>query len=120
MTLTVSVAEREAGIVTITPVGSIDAATSGILEQQVMTVLRTLPRAVIFDMAGVTYVSSAGVRVILKAQKGLAGYDGRVMMVNMIPRVKKVFDIIRALPPDQVFASVAELDAYLDAIQKKL
>lgn len=118
MSLTVSMSEKEAGIVTISPVGVIDASTYPVLETQVDSVLRMPPRALIFDMAGVTYISSAGVRVILKAKKYLARDKGKVMMVNLQPSVKRVFDIINALPPQQLFASVEELDAYLDKMQK--
>jgi len=32
--------------------------------------------------------------------------------------VKKVFDIVKAVPVKEVFASVAELDNYLDHIQR--
>ena len=34
-------------------------------------------------------------------------------------RVKRVFEIVKALPPEQVFASEAEFDAYLDVMQRK-
>ncbi len=118
MTLAVSVNKRETGIVTITPVGVIDATTYAILEAQVDSILATPPFALIFDMAGVSYISSAGVRVVLKAKKQLAKGGGKVMMVNLQPRVKKVFDIINALPSQQLFASIEELDAYLDKIQR--
>ena len=40
------------------------------------------------------------------------------MYVNLQPQVKKIFEIINALPSMDVFASVAELDAYLDAMQR--
>jgi hypothetical protein len=33
--------------------------------------------------------------------------------------VLKVFEIVKALPADQVFATQAELDAYLDAMQRR-
>ncbi|MCX6356979.1 MAG: anti-sigma factor antagonist, partial [Candidatus Aureabacteria bacterium] len=62
----------------------------------------------------------AGIRVIVKAQKAVKARSGKLMVVNLQPRVKKVFDIINALPGQQIFASVEELDKYLDAIQKSL
>ena len=40
------------------------------------------------------------------------------MFMHLQPQIKKVFDILNALPSLQVFASVAELDSYLDAMQK--
>jgi hypothetical protein len=40
--------------------------------------------------------------------------------MNLQPQIKKVFDIINALPSMQIFASIEELDEYLDAMQKKV
>ena len=120
MPLDVSMTEGRAGAVTISAVGAIDASTYHILEAQVDSVLRTPPRFLIFDMAGVTYVSSAGLRVVLKAKKMIAQSNGNLMMVNLTPRVKKVFDIINALPSQQIFANIKELDAYLDRIQRSI
>jgi hypothetical protein len=34
--------------------------------------------------------------------------------------VRKVFDIVKAVPVKEIFASVQELDAYLDAIQHQM
>jgi len=120
MPLNVTVNERENGMVLIVPVGSIDTTTSAILETQVDAVLRGSPRVLIFDMAGVTYISSAGLRVIIKSKQLLVPKGGKVMMVHLQPRVKRVFEIIKALPPEAVFESVEEMDAYLDGIQKNV
>ena len=46
---------------------------------------------------------------------------GRSLAVsNRQPQVEKVFEILQALPDMAVFASDAELDDYLDAMQKKV
>jgi hypothetical protein len=42
------------------------------------------------------------------------------VIVNPQPAVRKVLEIVKALPPQQVFGSDAELDAYLDAMQRKI
>jgi hypothetical protein len=38
--------------------------------------------------------------------------------MHLQPQIRKVFDILSALPTLQVFTSIKELDAYLDAMQK--
>jgi hypothetical protein len=38
--------------------------------------------------------------------------------MHLQPQIRKVFDILNALPTLQVFTSIQELDAYLDAMQK--
>ena len=45
---------------------------------------------------------------------------GKTLFGYLQPGVKKVFDIVKAVDLSTVFASVAELDDYLDAIQKQL
>jgi hypothetical protein len=62
----------------------------------------------------------AGVRVVFKAQKALKQQDGQFLMTNLQPQVKKVFEIIKALPTLKVFSSIQELDRYLDLMQKKV
>ncbi len=64
------------------------------------------------------FLSSMGVRVIFKAQKNLAGLNGKLLLVNMPPQIEKVFAIIDALPSLQVFSNMREMDTYLAKIQK--
>jgi anti-sigma B factor antagonist len=71
-------------------------------------------------MAKVTFVSSAGISVVLGAEKAMRPRGGRVLLVELIPPVKKVFDIVRALPAQQVFGTVAEMDQYLASMQRKV
>jgi len=61
-----------------------------------------------------------GIRVILKTQKALKQRNGRVVLMNLQPQVKKVFEIINVLPSLSVFASIEELDQYLDHVQRKI
>jgi anti-anti-sigma factor len=120
MALTVTVTEKEKGVFTIAPAGPIDTNTAAVLEEHVTSVLAKSPQALVFDMAGVNYISSAGVRVVLKTQREIKKNNGTMAMVNLQPRVRKVFDIIQALPAQQIFSSVEELDKYLDTIQKRI
>jgi len=57
---------------------------------------------------------------VMKLMKDLKAQNGILQMVNVQPQIKKVFDIAAALPTETVFASVAEADAYLDMMQKKV
>ena len=40
--------------------------------------------------------------------------------MNLQPQIRKVFDIVSALPTMQVFKNIEELDEYLDVMQKKV
>jgi sigma-B regulation protein RsbU (phosphoserine phosphatase) len=101
--------------------GRLDTATAPQLEAQLTATLdHPDVRALVFQLDGLDYISSAGVRCLVRARKAMAERQGHVAIVNPQPAVKRVFEIVKALPPEQVFASEAEFDAYLDAMQRRV
>jgi len=74
---------------------------------------------VVLSLHDLTFVSSAGVAVLLDARKKLEERHVAVSAVGMRPPIRKVFDIMRTLPAAKIFTSVAELDEYLTAMQRK-
>ncbi|MEE4263889.1 MAG: STAS domain-containing protein [Desulfobacteraceae bacterium] len=102
----------------ISPIGAIDASTYTILEDKVEDALKGSPDVIIFDMKFTDYISSTGIRVLLKTQKTLKETNGKMVFMNLQPQIKKVFDILQAIPTLKVFASIEELDNYLDVMQK--
>ncbi len=44
------------------------------------------------DMGRLVYVSSAGLRVLLKAQKYLIKQNGSMKLINAVPEVMKIFE----------------------------
>lgn len=120
MKLKVTMREKSLGVFHLTPVGSIDSVTAPILEGEVNRALVASPRMLVFEMAGVDYISSMGVRVVIKTKKELARRGARFAMVEVTPSVERVFEIINALPREEIFRSVEELDDYLTAMQEKV
>lgn len=73
--------------------GRLDTATAPSFETEVFAILPTVD-SLILDMSRLDYISSAGLRVILKVQKTLADKDGAVFKLTNVPKtVKEVFDI---------------------------
>lgn len=103
----------------ITCVGRLDSETSPILEKEVKRILEKAPSLLILDMEKLDYMSSAGVRVLFLAQKRMKLHGGKLALMKIQPPIRKVLEIINALPGQQVFKDTAELDRYLDAMQKK-
>lgn len=97
--------------------GRLDSATSPEFEISVSGLLDTPPPVLVLDMAGLDYISSAGLRIVFKLQKAQKRGGGEMLMLNLTPPVRKVFEIIDALPSLSVFGSIAELDDYLDHMQ---
>lgn len=118
MALLVKRSVKSPGILILTVGGSLDANTSSQLEAEVNDLLKGLARGLIFDFELLEFISSAGIRVVLMAQKELKKKGGAVMMMNMQPQIQKVFDIIKALPDATIFSSVEELDDYLAKMQE--
>ena len=73
----------------------------------------------VMDLAHLDYISSAGIRCILKARKALAP-TGKVLAVNPQAQIRKVLDMVQALPLGDIFATTAEADAYIDALQQEI
>ncbi|MEW6078221.1 MAG: STAS domain-containing protein [Thermodesulfobacteriota bacterium] len=103
----------------IAPVGPISYDTYPVLEKETQRVIKKSPVKVVLDMTGVDYISSMGIRVILAALKALNTIKGELVLVNLQPQIKKVFEIINAMPSVQIFENIAEMDRYLDAMQRQ-
>ena len=71
--------------------GRLDTTTAPILEEELDKVLSSA-KNLIFDLEKLEYISSAGLRVILKAQKSI-GRGGTLRLIHVNKSVKEVFDI---------------------------
>jgi anti-anti-sigma factor len=106
---------------TLKLVGRLDTDTAPQLDGELNNVLaRKDLKRVVFDLSGLDYLSSAGIRCFVRARKAVEPGGGTVAIVNPQPGVRKVLDIVKAIPAKGIFASVAELDEYLDAIQQQV
>jgi len=119
MALKVNTAIRRPGIFVVAPIGSIDAAGNAIFQEKVDSMLKQNPDVIIFDMEYADYINSMGIRVLVKTKKAMKQRGGKIVFINLQPPIKKVFDILNALPSLKVFANIQELDGYLDAMQAR-
>ena len=77
---------------TISPEGRIDTVTAPELEEAMSNVPGDVT-SLSFDFAKVEYISSAGLRVLLVAQKNMMKAGASMTIANVAPAVKEVFDI---------------------------
>lgn len=120
MDLNVSIQKKASNFSIISLKGSLDTHTYTQLQTEIDKLLEEMPDTITLDMEHLDYISSAGVRVVLKTKVALEKNNGDLFLLNMKPQINKVFDIIDALPMMKVFTSIQELDAYLDTMQKKI
>ena len=107
-----------AGVITVTLAGSLDTATAPQLAEQLAPVLANTTRDVVFDLAALKFISSAGLRVFASTRKMLKERGGQVSFVHMQPQIQEVFEIMKSLPGVAVFKDLSELDRYLIARQR--
>ena len=100
--------------------GWLDSDSVAVLDDELSKLAGAPVDVVVFDLADLEYISSAGLRSIFGTRQALAARSGRIVLVNARPQVQKVFDIVKATDLAAVFTSVSELDRYLDAMQRKV
>ena len=92
MALDIQLADEGSGRRRVRLTGRLDTVTAPELDARLATVLADpAATAVVFDLAALEYISSAGIR-----------------------------SVVKALPSSQVFGSSTELDAYLDMMQRRV
>jgi anti-sigma B factor antagonist len=73
--------------------GRLDSNTSQGFEKKIFQAITDGSKHMVIDFKDLDYISSAGLRVILKATKALKREDGRIMLCSMQDYVKEVFEI---------------------------
>ncbi|MFC1516056.1 STAS domain-containing protein [Thermodesulfobacteriota bacterium] len=120
MSLQVSSQQKALGTFVVSPAGKLNSNTYTILEKKLDSFVDESTTTILFDLKDLEYLSSAGIRVFLKAKKRLKANGGNITFVNIQPQVRKVFEIINAIPSMTIFQNIEELDDYLDDIQKQV
>lgn len=91
------------------PVGHIDHPSAQQLQEALTPVLAAAAlerNALVLDLAGVDYISSMGLRVLLMAAKQSHAQNTRIAVAALQPVVKEIFDIARFNHVVDAFASV--------------
>lgn len=73
--------------------GRLDALSSPVTEKRVFELIHEGQHKLLFDFAGVTYLSSAGMRMLLSTTKKLRNLSGRLIVCSMIPTVADVLSM---------------------------
>jgi anti-anti-sigma factor len=73
--------------------GRIDALAAKAFETTVLTPVQSGEAALLLDLGGLTYISSAGLRVILLAAKQQKAKDAKFSLCNLRDEVRDVFEI---------------------------
>ena len=83
--------KKENGNVTVRLVGRLDTTTAPELEKMVREELTGGP-SLVFDLEKLNYISSAGLRIFLIAQKLMKGH-GELKLINVAETVLEIFEM---------------------------
>ncbi len=100
--------------------GRLDTHSHEYLDERLAPLLREQPQAVVLDLGELEYISSAGIRCILKARKALAPHHGKLLLVHPQEQIRKVIELTQSVPLEDIFPTTEEADAYLDAVQRAI
>ncbi len=85
------VKKQDGTTLTIELDGRLDTVTSPQLESELRSSVDGITE-LIFDLANLAYVSSAGLRVLLAAQK-VMNRQGKMIIRNVTPEIMDIFDV---------------------------
>ena len=83
--------KKNAKETTIEVVGRLDTITAPVLEKTIGENIGDI-ETLILDMKGLEYISSAGLRILLSAQKKMKGI-GTMKLVNVCAEVMEIFEM---------------------------
>ncbi|MDH3198484.1 MAG: anti-sigma factor antagonist [Candidatus Krumholzibacteria bacterium] len=99
------------GTVIVKPAGSIDSATTAILEAHFDALIAQNTRRIVIDFAQVDFISSAGVGILLGTVSLLRSEGGDLVFTNLPGHIEEVFDIINLKSFFRTIDSIDELEA---------
>ncbi|MBR9885863.1 MAG: STAS domain-containing protein [Oceanospirillales bacterium] len=119
MSLEISVIQQSDEALGLKLDGSVDSDTAPELEAMLDDMVHPSVTYLALNMSGVSFISSAGLRVVFKMLKQMKARDGQLMVTEMNPGVEKVFEVVKLMPDLSVFGSSEEMDEYLTSLQKQ-
>ena len=72
--------------------GEIDSHTFDTLDQEIKDAIDSGVMKIILDLSKVTYISSAGIGVLIGSQNEVSGEGGTFILISLQPGVAKVFE----------------------------
>ena len=96
--------------------GHLDATTSVEADNDFTQIIESGKSKLLVDLSELSYISSAGLRVLLVAAKQLQQKAGKIVLCSMTPSVKEVFEISGF---SSIFKIVPTVDEALEIMQRQ-
>lgn len=101
--------KRFGRLVVVAVSGRLDHLTANLFRAEIDAVLTACSAAgdtLIVDLAGLEYISSAGLRVFMIMSREVKSRKGRVALAAMRPAVREIFDVSKFTRLFEIFADV--------------
>lgn len=85
--------ENIGGRFVVRPIGRLDGVGSPLLETAIEAYLDDGGKQLIIDFSRLVYISSIGLRVVLRAAKRLSRDGGQIILARLTPNVREVFEM---------------------------
>lgn len=92
--------------------GRLDSAAAAEFERQVQEVLAKLPEKLVFDFSELSYISSAGLRVVLDAGRALRAHGSDLLITGLDGMAREIFELSGFLALFRQVASAHDTDAH--------
>ena len=106
---------EQGGVTIVTISGHLDASSSPALEQTLKALLEQGKKALLLQLAGLDYISSAGMRVFLMLYKHLQSSGGELGVCQLREQVMDMFEITGFVGLFRIFISEEEALSALEA-----
>jgi anti-sigma B factor antagonist len=85
--------KRQNGVAILALKGRLDSNTSGDFEKKLLGMVQQGETRLVLDFSELDYISSAGLRVLLKAVKELKRSDGRLCVCSVKDYIREIFSL---------------------------
>jgi len=104
------------GVQVVSVIGELDVASAPKLRQALVGLVADAdgPPRVVVDLAGVDFLDSTGLGVLLGGMKRVRARDGELALCRAEPQVRKVFEVTRVI---EIIPLHDELDQAIAAVR---
>ena len=93
MTVALSASSANPRINVLALSGRLSVETEGQVQSQLMEAIKQSPNGLVLDMEAVTFVSSAGLRMLIVVYKSAATSGTKLAMIRPLPEIYKLFKL---------------------------